>query len=69
MMSTGSRASRPNIRKNGVYPVDACMLVLYARQSFGRCVSHVAGLSLADVASILSKFRLNLSTSPSPCGW
>ena len=31
--SMGSRASRPCIKKNGVYFVEACWLVLYAKRT------------------------------------
>ena len=61
-MSTGMHAWLPNIRKEKVYPVEACTLVMHAIHAFFTCFSQSKGLSLAQVASMANKVLLNLST-------
>ena len=56
--STGSRALRPNIRKNGPYPVVGLMLVLYAIQRGCKWSSQLKGWSFAAVLSIARRVRL-----------
>ena len=69
MTSTGSRASLPNIRKNGEYPVVACLLVLYAMQTFCRWYSQSRGCCSVQVDSICKRVQLYLSIRPSDWGW
>jgi len=67
--SKGICACWPYINWNSVNHVDDCLLVLYAKHTFGRCSSHSPPDSSIDGASIDRMVWFSLSTSPSDCGW
>ena len=51
--STGILGSRPNMAKNGEYPVDACGVALYANISSGKCFGQRRLLSSESVRNKL----------------
>ena len=65
----GSLTSRPNMRKNGEYPVVLCTLLLYARHNLLKYKSQSEGCSIEQVESMFSSVLLSHSTNPSDCGW
>ena len=65
--STGSCASLPYMRKNGMKLVDEYEYLCYKQSKLSKI--QLRGLSLAKAASIVRRVQLNCSTELPHCGW
>ena len=61
---TGRVARRPNIRKNGVYLLESCRDVLYAKTHVSRYLLHCSFFPETNLTSMVCSVWLNRSSSP-----
>src|SRR5215510_10603846 len=59
----------PYTKKNGLYPVESCMLLLYANCIIGSNTSHCSLYCCIQLLSICISVLFIRSVCPSVCGW